>query len=568
MDQRISAIGILFVTLTALPAVAQTAEISNPIVFVQQAPLDYQFATASDIFGNFQGYYPPEDQPVGGGLVRLDPDGTLAPLTNWSNAAVRDPEISFDAARVIFSMKIGGFGRWQIWEMNVDGTGERRISGSDQWNDLDPAYLPDGRIVFTTDRNGWADGYENLPSAQIAVMNGDGTGVRVLKQHMAGQFNPLLGADGMLYFSQWDFHDRRGSIDLANSDFDVNRFLLWKMFADGSGFDHPHFGAHTLYDFSGGYVEIRELPSEPDRFLATLADEFFTFGGGSIVRLEPRADQDLDEPVFLSADVFMAGSGNASGRWRSPFPLADGRVAASYSPGPVYEGVGPAPHWRLVVMDGDGSNQETLYSDSERWSWQPVEVVSKTAPALQKGFEMPRYPYAVINALDVTLRGRNGDEVLNGDFQDVPVPGEVVSVRVYRQNVRTSNYYTEFPSHADPDVAVLGTAPVQPDGSFAVVIPVDTPVEWELLDAGGNVVVRERFGTELKAGELRQCAGCHAPHDGTLGATTNAALANPTNLSGQNVDVDGDGVVDLLESLLDGAIFSDGFESGGTSAWF
>ena len=556
----------LLLTL-ARSAGAQPLPIANSIVFVKQAPLDYQFATISDIFGNFQGYYPPDDQPVGGNLFRLDPDGTLTNLTGWGNAAVRDPEVSYDGTQVLFAMKIGGFGRWQVWRVPANGSSAPvRISLTDQYNDLDPAFLPDGRILFTTDRNGWADGYENLPSAQMAVMSADGSGVQVLKQHMAGQFNPLVGSDGMIYFTQWDFHDRRNSIEQNNSDFDVNRFLLWKIFADGSGLDHPHYGTHTIYDFTGGYVEIRELPGDPGNFLGLLADEFFTFGGGSIVRIEPRANQNLDDPVFLTPDVFLVESDNTAGRWRSPYPLADGRVAASYSPGPVYEGSGPLPAWRLVVMSGDGSNQQVLHADPSLWSWQPVEVAPRTAPTLAPGEMKPDYPYAIINAFDVTLRGINEDDVVNGDFQTALAPGEAKQVRVLRQDVRTSNLYGEFPDHDDPDVAVIGTAPVHADGSFAVVIPADVPVQWELLGNSGQVLVRERFGTELRPGEIRQCSGCHAPHDGTTGSQTNLALANPTNLSGQNVDLDGNGIVDLLEATA-ASIFNDGFESGNLAAW-
>lgn len=569
MAKRRRALGwICWVAAISAAAASAQLPIDHSIVFVKQAPLDYQFATVSDIFGNFQGYYPPEDQPTGGNLFRLDPDGTLLNLTNWSNAAVRDPEISYDGTHVLFSMRIGAFGKWQVYEADVQSGSPRRISRDDTHNDLDPAYLGDGRIVFTTDRNRWADGYENLPSAQIAVMRSDGTGVEVLKRHMAGQMNPLVGSDGMLYFTEWDFHDRRVSIEQNNSDFDTNRFLLWKIFADGSGFDHPHFGAHTVYDFTGGYVEVRELPGAPGTFLGLLADEFFTFGGGSIVRLVPRADQDLDAPDFVTANVFFTEEGNTFGRWRSPYPLADGRILASYAPGPVYEGISPAPHWRLVVMNGDGSGQEVLYQDPQLWCWQPVEVVARSHPPPAPGRRRDEYPYAVLNTLDVTLRNRNEDRVLNGDFQGPVRPGEAVRVRFYREDVRSPNLYEEFPQHADPDVAVLGTAPVLADGSFAVVLPADVPVQWELLDAAGGILVRERFGTELKAGEVRRCNGCHAPHDGRTGSTTNLALASPTNLSGRVVDTDGNGVVDLLEAPpIADLVFTDGFEAGGLGAW-
>jgi hypothetical protein len=534
--------------------------IENPIIFVKQTPVEYMFSTITDIFGNFLGYWPPEAQPIGGNLFRLDPDGSVVNLTNQDLAAVRDPEISFDGTKVIFSMKVLAWGVWQIYEMNVDGSGLRRISQDLAYNDLDPAYLPDGRIVFTSDRNRWSDGYENLPSAQLCVMDADGTDIQVIRQHMAGQFNPQVGSNGKLYFTQWDFHDRRESVVESTGDLDVNRFLLWESFVDGSGVDHPLFGAHTLWDFTGGYTEVRELPNEPGKFIGVLANESYTYGAGSIVRIEPQENADLEERIFITADVFEVYEDNLAGRWRGPYPLSDGAIVASYAEGPVHTvytdnpgtDIGDTlPRWKLVKMNADGGNQQTLYEDPEFWLWQPVEVIARPAPVLQSGKMKVQFPYGIINSLDVSLRGINGGSVIRGDFQPAVSLDQVSSVRVLRENVRTLNrYQSNFPNYDDPDVEVIGTAPVYPDGSFAAVVPADTPLVWELLDGQGNVLVRERFGTELRPGEFRQCAGCHTPHDGSRGNETNLALNSPTNLSGQEVDLDADGVVDLLEALL------------------
>ena len=522
-----------------------------------------------------------------GNLYRLDPDGTVADLTGRNDVLVRDPEVSFDASRVVFAMRVGpDTATWQVWEVGVDGSGLRLISRDAAHNDMDPSYLPDGRILFTTDRLRWSDGYENVPAAQLAVMAADGTGVEVLKVNTAGHLNPVLGSDGMIYMTQWDFHDRRTTLDEEHEELDVNRFLLWRVFADGSGLDHPAFGAHTLEDFTPGYVEVRERPSAPGTFVATFGSEdtqeltsfvpdrlifvpgnFHTFEGARLVLMEPQADQNDDEIVELAGDE--------EGFWRSPLPLADGRIVASFSPGELEERDGPLP-FELWIMDGDGSNRELLYRDPDLWSFQAVEAIARTPPMLASGEMKPLYPYAIINAFDVTHREE--------DQQGVPAPGQVTAIRLLREDVRTPNTHDlqlegsgtgAFLAWDDPDTEPIGTAPVAADDSFAVVVPVDTPLTWELLDTAGNVVVRERFGTELRAGEVRQCAGCHAPHDGTVGSTTNLALDSPTNLSGQNVDLDGNGVVDLLEGLCEtmpqfctsSAIFADGFESGGTGRW-
>ncbi len=126
-------------------------------------------------------------------------------------------------------------------------------------------------------------------------------------------------------------------------------------------------------------------------------------------------------------------------------------------------------------MAADGSGQQTLYADPELWSWQPVELRSRSAPPLAAGALQAQFPYAIINSLDVTLRGVDEDIVVNGDFQPIPAHGEIVEVRVLRENVRTPNFYDDFPDHDDPDVEVIGTAPVAADDSFAVIVPIDTP---------------------------------------------------------------------------------------------
>jgi hypothetical protein len=63
---------------------------------------------------------------------------------------------------------------------------------------------------------------------------------------------------------------------------------------------------------------------------------------------------------------------------------------------------------------------------------------------------------------------------------------------------------------ASGKVKVLGTAPVEKDGSFFVQAPGDSPLKFELLNAQGNVVRRENGWMWARSGEQRICVGCHA----------------------------------------------------------
>ena len=57
---------------------------------------------------------------------------------------------------------------------------------------------------------------------------------------------------------------------------------------------------------------------------------------------------------------------------------------------------------------------------------------------------------------------------------------------------------------------LLGTAPVERDGSFFVQVPTEQGLQIELLDATGKTIKREEGFYWMRRGEQRVCVGCHA----------------------------------------------------------
>ena len=97
----------------------------------------------------FDGPYRP-----GGGLYTLSPvapDGQLTRIFDAQGGICRDPEVSFDGRRILFSYRSGEDGFYHVYEMNVDGSGLRQLTDG-PFHDLDPFYLPDGRIGLTSSR--------------------------------------------------------------------------------------------------------------------------------------------------------------------------------------------------------------------------------------------------------------------------------------------------------------------------------------------------------------------------------------------------------------------------------
>jgi hypothetical protein len=571
----------------ALGCGSQELPLRHSVVFVHQKPVLPEqddrpvplilFRAGGAIYSTFSNFTGPDLdklQPIGSHLVRLDPDGSLDVLGPVRGVAVRDPEVSYDAKTILFAMKRGSRGKWQIHEIGADGRNLRRISRDDRYNDFEPAYVPDGRIVFLSDRPKLLDPIFQQPSAQLHLMRPDGSGVVQLSTEPGGEFNPTVSSDGRLLFTRWNAHYgpflREGDLPPPFAK-PIDRFLAWKIALDGTSNAHPVFGEHVLHDFSGGFLHVREVPDGTGRLVATLADEYGTFGAGSIVRLDPRDHADLQRIDFLTPDVHQRFEPDVDGRYRSPYPLEDGRILAVYSDGPVTEfnfgrldlqvPVPPRrgrripdlnlkpPHFKLVLLPPQGSGRpEELYETKGSWAFWPVELAPRPVPQPDPGTARPGFAYGILNSRDVFLRNRNVDLVLNGDAQPIPAPGEAVAVQVFAVDF----VLVQHPE--DPELKIgrerlLGEAPVEADGSFAAAVPAGVPLFWRTVRTDGSAVVEEPFLVEVRPGQILTCNGCHSPHDGRQGRTTNQALSRPKNLTGLEIDQDHDGVIDLLKAL-------------------
>ncbi len=75
---------------------------------------------------------------------------------------------------------------------------------------------------------------------------------------------------------------------------------------------------------------------------------------------------------------------------------------------------------------------------------------------------------------------------------------------------------------------ILGYAPVEPDGSFKLQVPADTPLALSILDAKGRALQTHLNWIQVRPGERRTCDGCHSPRRGASlnsGAIVNALPA-------------------------------------------
>ncbi len=83
---------------------------------------------------------------------------------------------------------------------------------------------------------------------------------------------------------------------------------------------------------------------------------------------------------------------------------------------------------------------------------------------------------------------------------------------------------------------ILGYAPVEPDGSFKLLVPADVPLGLAILDTKGRALQTHLNWIQVRPGERRTCDGCHSPRRGaalnsgavvnTMPAAINTALSS------------------------------------------
>jgi len=73
---------------------------------------------------------------------------------------------------------------------------------------------------------------------------------------------------------------------------------------------------------------------------------------------------------------------------------------------------------------------------------------------------------------------------------------------------------------------ILGYAQVEPDGSFKLAVPADTPIALAIIDAKGRAFQTHTNWIQVRPGERRTCDGCHSPRRG--GALNSGSVVNST----------------------------------------
>jgi hypothetical protein len=498
-----------------------------PLLFVKRAPASFSHQLTQ--------YYGRYARPGGGLFVLPAPGESMAcrRLAGQEPGAgsYQHPEVSHDGRRVLFAYCALDSRRpyaryYHLYELPADGGRPRRLTDG-PYDDFSPRYLPDGRIVFVSTRRGGFHrcGSPGCPVYTLTVANADGSGIRLLSYHETQEWDPAVLHDGRILYTRWDYVDRHA----------VFGEHLWTTRPDGTA---PAAFYGNLTRNPVGTWEARPVPGS-HRVMATAAAHH-AMTSGSIVLVDPDRGCDGLAPLTrLTPDVPFPESEFPVGRWsnrsgvrhrrpdppenrrwpghsyRTPFPLSERYFLAAYSYAALIGEPSPNPvnMFGLYLVDRFG-NKELLYRDMNISSLWPVPLRPRRRPPVLPSRCEPTGPC-------------EGTFVLQNVYAaSPPLPaGSVRRLRITQVLPKTTEG-RDRPAvglaGGAPGKQVLGTVPVEPDGSAHFTAPAGVPLLFQALDDRGQAVQVMRSATYLQPGETASCIGCHEPRT--------AAALPPTSL--------------------------------------
>ena len=394
--------------------------------------------------------------PQGSHLVRYVPGMpavTAANLTPEFYAAA-DPVISFGAKKVLFAGQKTRRAHWQIWQMGVDGSDLRQITHC-AGDCFQPAYLPDGEIVYTV-----VGGKGNRWGSEIYASQIDGADAHPITFGPGNYRVETVLKSGRLLVSA------KARLVAGGKNNDSRVFYVMR--PDGSGLFQFRSDSRPGYVRSDG----TELQNGTVLFVKQ-RDPEGSVTGGELARVKPGA---------LRGSAITPG---AFDYWSAHVLDGNALVVARKGAG-VSAGPGTYALYKFNLADKSAGRE--IYSNRKFSSVEAVPVERRVVPLSYPSMLHLNWAFARVFCLNSYLSSG--------------APG----------GHPTSHISKVRGIALGPDGhmgRVLGEEGVAKNGSFYIKVPADRPIRFALIGTNGSVIRAQKSWVWARNGEDAACLGCH-----------------------------------------------------------
>ena len=326
-----------------------------------------------------------------------------------------------------------------------------------------------------------------------------------------------MAADGRILYARWDYIDR------FNGPF----ISLWSTNPDGTSAQlvYKQYSSRPQCPF-----EARSIPNSQK--IAFTACGHHSIDGGSLVLLDRTRGTEESRPITrLTPEVaFPETESYDDTYYVNPWPLSEQFYLVGWSDKRLpphcvaSDERNPANPCGIYLYDAMG-NLEPLYRDPVLSSQYPIPVRARAKPPI-----LPS-----MTAWDGVQEGRFLIQDVSRGLEGL-ARGSAKRLRIVAVPPKVQpnmNSPVLGVSAEDPGKFVLGTVPIEADGSAHFRVPSGLPVFFQALDEKGLAIQTMRTLTYVQAQQTQSCIGCHEHRDTapSYGKTAIAASREPSKLT-------------------------------------
>ena len=420
----------------------------------------------------------------GAALVKLNlRTGELNLILLDETGGIRDPQVHYDGQKILFAYRKGGTKQYHLYEINTDGTNLIQLTSS-EYDDIEPTYCPDGSIIFVSSRCMRFIPCWHVPTTTLYRCDANGQNVRMLSSNNQHDNTPWMLPDGRVLYMRWEYTDR------SHTDF----HHLWAMNPDGTQ-QVTFYGNMHAYYFNNTHREILMIDAKPIPNSDNIVSIFSPGHGraehfGFITIVSPKnGPDDLDSVRRISETPY-----------KDPYPFSEECFLA-------------ANNETLFILDGEG-RAEPIYLLPEEFRTnrpqgtrlavhEPRPIVPRERePIIGSRIDLSKTTGTVV--LEDIYHGRSLEGLERGKVKKLLVLKQVPKPVNFSGGPQPMTVFSTFTL-----AEVLGTVPVEEDGSAHFEIPALQSVFFVALDENDQAIKRMLSFLTVQPGETVGCIGCH-----------------------------------------------------------
>ena len=323
-------------------------------------------------------------------------------------------------------------------------------------------------------------------------MDADGGNIRTLSYNDVSEWFPAVSNSGHVLHARWDYIDRDA----------VTHQNLWSMRPDGTNpvavwgnaMPKPH-------------CTFQAKPIPDSNKIVFIASAHHAITAGPVCVLDPAVDANSLEAVTRVTPLpFPEAEGKLDEWYAAPWPLSEDYFLVAYSPyrlrfqGEHQTDPNPDNALGIYLLDAAG-NRELLYRDPDISTTNPTPLArASRPPILPAPCERSSHDTGTMVVTDV-YQGLG--DVPRGTIKELRI------VQVFPKSTWLVNQPRMGVAGEENGRAILGTVPVEADGSAYFEVPAGKPVLFQALDERGMAYQTMRSLTFVQPGEQTSCIGCH-----------------------------------------------------------